>query len=189
MKTLSIVAASLLAIAASTAAADNDNKIRAKLIGYQEVPAVSTAASGSFVATVAGDKQSFHYELSYSGLQGTVLQAHIHFGQRSVIGSIVIWLCGTTANPGPTGTPVCPQSGTVSRDVNADNVIAAATASQLIAAREFEEVLAAMRAGVAYVNVHTNVSPGGEIRGQLRGRGMRKEDEREGGDPEGEHKH
>ena len=188
MRTLPMVAASLLAIAAATASADNENKIRAKLTGYQEVPAVSTAASGSFVAEVAADGQSFHYELSVSGLQGNVLQAHIHFGQKSVNGTIVIWLCGTATLPGPAGTQTCLQSGTIMGDVFATNVIAGA-ATQQIAAGEFAEVLAAMRAGVAYANVHTTLSPGGEIRGQLRGRGMRKEDERDGGDHEGDHKH
>ena len=188
MRMLPIVAASLLAIATMTASADDGNKIRAKLTGYQEVPSVSTDASGSFVAEVAAHGQSFHYELSFSGLQGNVLQSHIHFGQKSVNGSIIIWLCGTTANPGPAGTQTCPQSGTISGDVFATNVIAGATTQQ-IAAGEFAEILAAMRAGVAYANVHTTLSPGGEIRGQLRGHGMRKEDERDGGDHEGEHKH
>ena len=188
MKMLPIVAASLLAIAAMTASADRENKIRTKLTGYQEVPSVSTVASGSFVAEVAHGGQSFHYELSYGGLQGTVLQAHIHFGQKSVNGSIVIWLCGTTANPGPVGTQTCPQSGTITGDVFATNVIATAT-SQQIAAGEFAEVLAAMRAGVAYANVHTSVSPGGEIRGQLRGHGMRKSDERDGSDDDADHRH
>jgi hypothetical protein len=32
-------------------------------------------------------------------------------------------------------------------------------------------VLKAMRAGVAYANVHTGAFPGGEIRGQIGGRG------------------
>jgi len=31
-----------------------------------------------------------------------------------------------------------------------------------------DELIAAMRAGVTYANVHSQVSPGGEIRGQLR---------------------
>ena len=188
MRTLPIVAASLLAIATMTASADGENKIRAKLTGYQEVPSVSTAASGSFVAEVAGDGQSFHYELSFSGLQGNVLQSHIHFGQKSVTGSIVIWLCGTTTLPGPAGTQTCPQSGTITGTVIAANVIAGATTQQ-IAAGEFAEVVAAMRAGVAYANVHTSLSPGGEIRGQLRGHGMRKEDERDDDDHGDGHKH
>ncbi len=184
MKTHLMVAAAVLGVAASGAMADGSDRIRARLTGYQEVPVVSTAASGRFVADVAADGSSFDYELTYSGLQGNVLQAHIHFGQKSVNGAIVIWLCGTTANPGPAGTQVCPQSGTITGHVTSANVLTVAT--QQITAGELAEVLAAMRAGVAYANVHTTISPGGEIRGQLRGRGMRKEDEREGGD---DHKH
>lgn len=186
MKTYLVVAASLLGVAASGAMADSPDRIRAKLTGYQEVPAVSTAASGRFVADVAEDGLSFDFELSFSGLQGNVLQSHIHFGQKSVNGAIVIWLCGTATNPGPAGTQVCPQTGTITGHVSAANVVGGAATQQLLVG-EIAEALAAMRAGVAYVNVHTSISPGGEIRGQTRGRGMRKEDERDGHD--GEHKH
>ena len=147
---------------------DGDH-MHARLIGFQEVPTVSTVASGEFKATIAPDDQSIEYELTYSGLQGTVQQAHIHVAQRSVNGSIVIWLCGTAALPGPAGTPTCPQSGTVSRTVTTADVVAGATASQQLAAGELDEVIRALRAGVAYANVHTNLSPGGEIRGQIRG--------------------
>lgn len=195
MRFLPIAAAALLAMAASTAFADKDSTIRAKLTGFQEVPSVSTAASGSFVAELSADGQLFDYQLTYDGLQGSVQQAHIHFGQRGVNGTIVIWLCGTGGNivprpalAGPLGTPTCMQSGTVTGQVSASNVVAGAAAQQ-IGAGEFPEVLAAIRAGVAYVNVHTTLSPGGEIRGQLRARGMRKEDERDGGDHGGDHKH
>jgi len=34
-------------------------------------------------------------------------------------------------------------------------------------AGEFDEFIAAMRAGVTYANVHTSQFPGGEIRGQI----------------------
>ncbi len=40
---------------------------------------------------------------------------------------------------------------------------------QLIGAGEFDELVAAIRAGVAYVNVHTSVVGSGEIRGQING--------------------
>jgi hypothetical protein len=39
---------------------------------------------------------------------------------------------------------------------------------QGVAAGEFEEVLKAIRAGVAYANVHSTRNQGGEIRGQIR---------------------
>jgi hypothetical protein len=146
--------------------------IQATLIGYEEVPVVSTVASGEFVGMINPDDQSIDYELTFSGLQGTVQQAHIHVAQMSVNGSIVIWLCQTTTTPAPATvqalTPFCPQSGTVTGHITAANVIAASTASQQLAAGELAEVIDAIRAGVAYANVHTTpLSPGGEIRGQI----------------------
>jgi hypothetical protein len=43
----------------------------------------------------------------------------------------------------------------------------ATTGAQQISAGELAEVIAAIRAGAAYANVHTNLSPAGEIRGQI----------------------
>ena len=171
MRKLSVLVALSAAMAASTAARSED--IRARLIGYQEVPSVSTPASGEFRAQISRDDGLIEYELSFSGLVGTVQQSHIHFGQRSVNGSVVIWLCQTATTPAPAAvaglTPLCPQSGTVTGQITAANVISGSTASQQIAAGELAEVIAAIRAGVAYVNVHaTPLNPGGEIRGQLR---------------------
>jgi hypothetical protein len=170
MKKLAIAAAVLAAFAAAATA--RAEQIQATLIGYEEVPAVSTLASGDFRATINHDDQSIDYQLTFSGLQGTVTQSHIHVAQLSVNGSIVIWLCQTAAAPAPAAvaalTPFCPQAGTVAGHITAANVIAGSTASQQLAAGELDEVLAAMRAGAAYANVHTTLSAGGEIRGQIK---------------------
>jgi CHRD domain-containing protein len=171
MSKLSVLIAVSAALAASTAARSED--IRARLIGYQEVPSVSTPARGEFEGKISRDDGLIEYELSFSGLLGTVQQSHIHFGQRSVNGSVVIWLCQTATTPAPAAvaglTPLCPQSGTVTGQITAANVITAGTASQQIVAGELAEVIAAIRAGVAYANVHTTpLNGGGEIRGQLR---------------------
>ncbi|MDH3443357.1 MAG: CHRD domain-containing protein [Deltaproteobacteria bacterium] len=139
----------------------------ARLTGFQEVPSVSTVAQGEFRARINRDEQSIDYELTYEGLQGNVRQAHIHFAQRHVNGSIVVWLCGTASFPGPAGTQLCPQSGTIMGTITAADVIATST-SQQINAGDLEKVIAAIRGRAAYVNVHTDPSPGGEIRGQLR---------------------
>jgi hypothetical protein len=86
-----------------------------------------------------------------------------------VTGSIVLFLCQTAANPDPTGlAPQCPQEGTVSGTITAANVIVGNTASQQLAAGDLAAVVAAIRAGAAYANVHTTPSPGGEIRSQIR---------------------
>lgn len=173
MKPLPIVTALTLALAASAAFADRDgDKIRARLTGYEESPSVSTTGRGEFEAKISRDEGLIEYELSYSGLVGTVQQSHIHFAQKGVNGSIVVWLCQTATTPAPAAvagiTPFCPQSGTVTGQITAANVIAATTTSQMIVAGELAEVVAAIRAHRAYVNVHaTPLNPGGEIRGQI----------------------
>jgi hypothetical protein len=167
MKKLGIMTAFLVVLAVPPVA--RAEGITASLTGYQEVPAVSTVANGEFHGTISEDEQSIDYTLTYSGLQGTVTQAHIHVAQRGVNGSIVIWLCGTDTNPGPAGTQPCPSSGTVSGTITAGDVVAASMTSQQLDAGELDEVIAAIRARVAYANVHTSpLSTGGEIRGQIR---------------------
>jgi CHRD domain len=166
MKTLGILTAFLVVLAASPAA--RAEQIKASLIGFGEVPSVSTVAHGEFHATISEDEQSIEYELTYSGLQAPVTQGHIHVAQRSVNGSIVIWFCGTPSNPGPAGTQTCPQSGTITGTITAANVVAGSMTSQQLDAGELDEVIAAIWGGVAYANVHTELSPGGEIRGQIR---------------------
>jgi hypothetical protein len=134
--------------------------------GYEENPDVSTVANGSFEARLSKDGTTLAYELSYSGLEGTVTQAHIHFGKPAVTGGISIWLCQTATNPSPSAdTPICPQSGTVTGEVDATDVVG--PNGQGIAPTEFAEILAAMRAGHAYANVHSSKFLGGEIRAQI----------------------
>ena len=162
---------SALALSLSAVASQNGGPLRATLTSYQEVPSVSSTADGEFEARVAADGNSFDYVLAYSGLQADVLMAHIHFAQKGVNGPIVVWLCQTATNTGPAGTQTCPgRSGVVRGTVTSANVLAA-NATQQLAAGELAELIAGMRAGAAYVNVHSSASPGGEIRGQIGTRG------------------
>lgn len=182
MKTLRIVMAGLIAVSLSMVALvaasdkgkdndrdDRDNRISARLFGINEVPSVSTGASGRLRATIAKDEHSIEYELSFSGLQGVVAQSHIHIARKNVNGGIVLWLCqGTSRAPAQVAatTPECPQEGTVTGTLTAASVTPVAT--QQIGLNELNEVIALIRAGAAYANVHTAPSPGGEIRGQIR---------------------
>jgi len=136
------------------------------MVGYQETPDVSTAATGEFTARLSDDGNSLRYKLSYSGLEGNVTQAHVHFGSRAIIGGVSFFLCGTAAAAGPAGTPACPTpGGTVEGTIDAADVIG--PVSQGIEVGAFNEILAAMRAGSAYANVHSTKWPAGEIRAQL----------------------
>ena len=160
-----MVMAGLLA----TATAAKADQIRAILTGYEESPSVSTTGRGEFQAVIDDDGTSIRYRETFSGLQGSVTQSHIHVGQLSVNGSVVIFLCQTASNPDPTGlAPECPQEGTVTGRITAANVIAGSMAPQQLAAGDLAAVITAIRAGAAYANVHTTLSTGGEIRGQIR---------------------
>jgi hypothetical protein len=87
----------------------------------------------------------------------------------TVNGSVVIFLCQTASNPDPTGlAPQCPQEGTVTGVITSANVIQGSMAPQQLSAGDLAAVITALRAGAAYANVHTQVLPGGEIRGQIR---------------------
>lgn len=152
----------------ATPAIARDNIVLVPLRSYEEVPAVSSTARGFFKARIREDAGTIQYELSYEGLQGDIRQSHIHFGQRNVNGGVSVFLCQTATNVDPTG--LAPQCGvspaTVTGTLTAANIIG--PAGQGIAATEFAELVRAIRAGVAYINVHSSVFAGGEIRGQAR---------------------
>jgi len=159
----------LFAMPMALSADEGAERVRAHLVGYEEVPTLSSNGSAVFRAKIAEDDKSFDWELTYAGLTD-VKQAHIHFAARAINGPIVIWLCSNLGN-GPPGTQACPTSaGTVRGTATAADVTAgAATAG--IPAGDLARMLDAIRAGAAYANVHTAARPGGEIRGQIHSHG------------------
>jgi len=140
-------------------------KFKGSLDGFEEVPAISTSGSGDFLISINNNETEIAYELSYSDLEGDVTQAHIHLGQAGVNGGVMAFLCSNIG--GPPGTQPCPPSpATVSGTLTASDVIG--PAAQGIAAGEIAEMIKAIRTGATYVNVHSTLFPGGEIRGQIR---------------------
>jgi len=162
---VALVLGALLVVSIAIASGGKRNFNTRGLNGYEENPDISTVASGSFKATVDEDAQTVNYELTYSGLEGDVQQAHIHFGKPAINGGVSLFLCSNLGN-GPAGTPSCPQSGTVSRTVPASDIVG--PTAQGIEAGNLSELVAAMRAGHAYANVHSSKWPGGEIRAQIK---------------------
>ena len=155
----------------SAAVADNEtdavqNTLAVQLSGYQEDPLVlSTTGRGLFLARIDDRKQEITYRLSYTGLEGAVTQAHIHFGGRAQSGAVVVFLCTNLGN-GPAGTQACPPApATITGTIRPGDVLTAGTSG--ITAGQFDEFVAAIRAGVTYANVHSMMWPGGEIRAQL----------------------
>jgi CHRD domain len=153
-----------LFIAADRAAAQTvTGDLIARLRGFEEVPSLVTGAGGHFQATLG--EGEITYELSYSTFRGPVTQAHFHIAQRGVNGGIVVFLCSNLGN-GPAGTQPCPAApGSITGTIHASDIIG--SASQGLAAGDMAGLVRAIRAGVAYANIHSTVFPGGEARGQL----------------------
>lgn len=156
-------AVAVLAIGSyATADSGQKNVSTGPMSGYLEgAPGgpVSSVASGSFEATIDDDASEIGFTLTFADLEAPVLFAHIHFGQRSVNGGVAAFLCGGG------GKPACPQSGTVTGTIVPADVVG--PAGQGIAAGDFGELIAAIRAGRTYANVHSTKFPAGEVRGQI----------------------
>jgi CHRD domain-containing protein len=161
-----VAAIAVLAVVAVAVATNGGRRIDEHLTGYQEQPlAISTTGSGHFEASFQRFGEKFRYKLSYRDLTGAVTQAHIHFGNENQAGGISVFLCTNLGN-GPVGTQACPAApATITGTIQSGDVIG--PAGQGIAPGEFDELLDAMDAGVTYVNVHSTVYPGGEIRAQI----------------------
>ena len=137
------------------------------LVGDHEVPARDTPAQGQAIMKVLPDGVSMSYKLIASNISN-VVQSHIHVGPADANGPIVVFLFGPVASGGGRHDGVL-----------AEGTFTAANFIGPLAGQPFSALLAEMRAGNTYVNVHTNDGvgaintgpgdfPGGEVRGQVR---------------------
>lgn len=160
----------LLILASLTLACGDDDEnpaeagtqFSATLSGAEEVPAVPSTATGTATFTISGSQIT--YTVNTTGIVNPVV-SHIHVAPVGENGPVRLNLCGT-------GAPA-PACGT------GEGVLATGTSGTTVGIT-FDELVAAMRAGDTYVNVHTdngspppNTGPGdmasGEIRGQIVG--------------------
>ena len=117
-------------------------RVKASLTPGADVPKPKGAAhaKGSFVGTYVENKTGavLKATLTFSGLTGPAMQAHIHTGKPGVSGNIIVPLCGPCTS-GKTGTYKISKT-----------------------------VVKWLESGNTYVNVHTAKNPAGEIRGQIK---------------------
>jgi hypothetical protein len=161
--------ATVLTMSVAPALADR-NTVRARLSGFQETPlTISSPGSAAFKATIREDGMAIDYELTYRDLSSPVTQAHIHFGRPAITGGIVLFLCTNLTPPGGVPTPqACPNApATIEGTLTAADVIPLPDQGIDSGAAGFGEMIEAIRAAAAYVNVHTTVHPGGEVRSRL----------------------
>jgi hypothetical protein len=131
-----------VASVASASSTTSTYTYRAKMTPGAETPKpkAPAAAKGTFTATVTGSGavRTMKWKLTFSGLSGAAVGAHVHKGRAGVAGAVLVPLCGPCRS-GQTGT----------------TRISSGAADLL-------------ERGQTYVNVHTAKNQGGEIRGQVK---------------------
>ena len=141
MKLLHIAAGTLIAVGFAFTANAAEHKFKATLNGAAEVPPVAGAGKGMAEFTIDDATKEIMWKITYEGLSGDALAAHIHGpADATANGGVVISL-------GVQGQPLkSPLEGK-----------ATLTDAQI----------ADIAAGKTYVNFHTVANKGGEVRGQI----------------------
>lgn len=131
----------------------------ANLSGANEVPAVTTTATGSATFTAVGDT-AIAYTVSVNGLTGMTM-GHIHTGAAGANGGVLVWLA--PPNGSAPAAPGALVNGVISSgQFNASWIRGVGGAPAI----SLDSLKSLMRAGNAYVNYHTSRFGGGELRGQ-----------------------
>lgn len=152
-----VLGLALLAAFSTSACSEQEQETYiAELRGSNEVPANASSATGRVVLLVSKDASYAEYSVEQRGLSGGIRGGHFHRAAVGVNGGIVlsfIFNADGSENRNPTpGTTDLELQGAVARTM---------TKAQL------DTILADLRAGNIYANIHTPNFPGGEIRGQL----------------------
>ncbi|HEX6059294.1 MAG TPA: CHRD domain-containing protein [Gemmatimonadaceae bacterium] len=130
------------------------------LKGDHEVPPNESKGNGVAQFQLSEDGTTMSYKLVVANTEN-VTQAHIHLAPRGVNGPVVVFLYGFNAS----GTS---ENGVLAEgEFTAANLIPRPTTPIGPFGGTMEELVAALRSGNAYVNVHTIQIPGGEIRNQI----------------------
>ncbi len=112
-----------------------------QLTGAQEVPPVTTGGTGTVDSTFDKSTNALSWTVTYAGLSGPLMAAHIH----------------GPAAAGANAGVIIPFTGDLASPIRGKATLTAAQVADL-------------NAGRLYVNLHTAKNPGGEIRAQLSGK-------------------
>ena len=153
-----LVAAALVGFAAAPTSAQTFT-LTASLNGANEppIPGINTGAFGSATVVVDMTARTVTYTVNVFNLPSGVIASHIHAGAAGTAGPVVV----NFAPPVPASNDFT-FTGTVK---DTEFVLSAGNAA--LGIRSADDMFQAILGGNSYVNVHSAVNPGGEIRGQL----------------------
>ena len=121
------------------------------LSGSQSVPAVKTVAKGDATFTLSKDGKALSYMVTVSDIEN-VTAAHIHLGKKGKNGPPVALITNDKkANK---------FSGTLAEGTTTEKELMGS-----LMGKSVKDLIKQIKKGNAYVNVHTDKYPDGEIRG------------------------
>lgn len=138
----------------------------ATITGSQETPPVATSGSGTFSGQLLRNQTEFNFVAGITGLDlggqtaattDNVTAAHFHRAAPGVAGGVVYGFIGAPNNETQGETVVNAAASVVTGSWDASE----GNNTTLTA------MLGPLLAGELYINFHTSVNPGGEIRGQV----------------------
>lgn len=168
MQLSTLIAGVTLAFAAALPAAAHEVIYLADLTGAAEAPPNASPGTGMAKVTMDFDLVTMRVEASFDGLLGVTTAAHIHCCTAAPgVGTIGV----ATPTPSFPGFPAGVSSG--SYDHTFDMTVAGSYNPGFISANggtagtAFAAFVMGLDSGMAYLNIHTDAFPGGEIRGFL----------------------
>lgn len=144
----------LLVVGLATYSFAADKSFKSMLSGSESVPAVETMAKGDATFTVIKDEKALSYYVTVSDIEN-VTAAHIHLGKKGENGPPVALI----TNEKKAGK----FSGTL-----AEGTITKKDLMGSMTGKSVEDLIKQIKKGNAYLNVHTDKYPNGEIRGQVK---------------------
>ena len=144
----------LLVVGLATYSFAAEKSFKAMLVGSESVPAVETMAKGDATFTVIKDEKALSYYVTVSDIEN-VTAAHIHLGKKGENGPPVALI----SNEKRAGK----FSGTL-----AEGTITKKDLMGSMKGKSVEDLIKKIKKGDAYLNVHTDKYPNGEIRGQIK---------------------
>lgn len=149
---LFVILTTILSVSVAFAA---DKSFKTKLTGKDEVPSVNTKAKGDAKFKLSSDGKQLTYKVSVKNIENTTA-AHIHRGMKGQNGPPVVNLF-----TGPK------KEGKFSGDL-AEGTVMPEDLTGDLTGKTLNDLVQMIKSGEAYVNVHTDANPDGEIRGQLK---------------------
>ncbi len=140
-------------------------------VGEATLPVIGlvTGAHGEAHFRLMPDRSALHYTLKVTGTATPIFMAHIHLGPKGRNGPVMLWLFGHQGD-NPLGFTVPRDDGPFMGEISGTltpGMLASLPLLDPEPMKAWEQAIANILNGNAYVNVHTVANPPGEVRGQI----------------------